>query len=167
MSLQKVSHPASAAVSHLLQGLFLYYVFSCSNWPFELLNLIDYWYRFANIYMLMHIIWFVDTDICEHKCDIDTDMFDTLFVFLHLLYICYILLCSVSFPPPEDEILCFTFQINHDYIAAVCNKLNGHRKAHQARHTFNTKVNNSFCWPFIMRHGGDWHEPILYELQWT
>ena len=75
---------------------------------------------------------------------IDNDMFDTLFAFLHLLYICYFLLCPVNFPPPGDKILCSTFQINHDYIAAVSDKLNGHRKAHQARHTFNTKPNNSF-----------------------
>ena len=57
--------PPSASVSHLLQDLFLYHVLSCSDWSFELFNLIDYWYRFANINMLMHIICFVGTDICE------------------------------------------------------------------------------------------------------
>ena len=91
----------------------------------------------------------------------DTDMFDTLFMFLHLLYICYILLCSLSFPPPEDEISCFTFHNIHDYIAAVCNKLSGHRRAHQAGHTFNIKPNHSFCWPLIMRHGGYWSKHIF------
>ena len=164
-------------------------------------------------------------------------MFDMLFMFLHLLYICYILLSSVNFPPPEDEILCFTFHNTHDYIAAVFNKLSGHRRAHQAGHAFNIKPNHSFswwrhqmetfsaqlvlcagnspvpvnsphkgqwrgalmfslicvyingwvnnreagdlrrhyshydvnvmCWPFIMRHGGDWSKHIFYELQWT